>query len=300
MSDSAQSCAIAFPGQGIQKPGMASKIVGTPAWHLFTEASEILGYDLGSLCLEGPQDVLNQTSHAQVAIFVTCLALWELVKEGYEPEVFLGHSLGEITALAAAGAFSFAEGVRLTQARGQLMARAPQGGMAAVLGLDLEAVYDLCDQVRRKGLAIQVANENSPNQTVISGTIGALEELTSLALERGAKRVIRLNVSGPFHSTLMEPVATEFADGVRDLDLVPCKIPVLSNDGETLLSSPEVVKEKLVSQITGPVRFTRQVQKLSAMGLETMIEVGPESLLVPLARRIEPNLQFSLVTAGGI
>ena len=299
MTESKRATCVAFPGQGIQKPGMASKIVGTPAWHLFEEASAILGYDLGKLCLEGPEDVLNNTSHAQVAIFVTCYSLWQLGKERYQAALFLGHSLGEITALGAAGAFSFVEGVRLTQARGELMAGGPKGGMAAILGLEVELVYELCALVGPEGIC-QVANENSPAQAVVSGDARGLERLTTLALEKGAKRVVPLNVSGPFHSRLMEPVAREFAKVVEDLEVRPCHTPVLSNDGETMLTNPGEVKDKLVTQITGPVRFTRQVQKLAQMGLEEFVEVSPESLLMSMARRIEPNLQFTLVTGGGI
>lgn len=299
MTESNRATCIAFPGQGIQKPGMASTIVGTPAWRLFEEASAILGYDLGKFCLEGPEDVLNNTSHAQVAIFVTCYSLWQLSKERYQPELFVGHSLGEITALGAAGAFSFAEGVRLTKARGELMAGGPQGGMAAVLGLDVEVVYELCASIGPEGTC-QVANENSPAQTVVSGDTRGVERLTTLAREKGAKRVVPLNVSGPFHSRLMEPVAKEFANVVEELDIRPCHTPVLSNDGESMLTNPREIKEKLVTQITGPVRFTRQVQKLAQMGLEEFVEVSSESLLVSIARRIEPNLQFTLVTGGGI
>ena len=300
MTSGARTCVIAFPGQGIQKPGMAGKIAGTSAWRLFEEASDVLGYDLGALCMKGPEEVLSHTSQAQVAILVTCLALWELAKEEYRPALFLGHSLGEITALGAAGAFSFAEGVRLAKARGELMATAPSGGMAAVLGLDPDTVYELCTKVRESGFSLQVANENSPGQTVVSGDLPGLERLGACALERGAKRVVRLNVSGPFHSSLMAPVASEFESVVSQLDLVTCHTPVLSNDGETMLLSPDQIRTKLITQITAPVRFTKQVQRVSAMGLKEFVEVSPERLLTPLARRTESNLQFTLVTGGGI
>lgn len=300
MTTHEQSLAVAFPGQGIQKPGMAEKISNTPAWQYFEEANAILGYDLGKLCLEGPPDLLNNTAQAQVAIFVTCYALWELVRERFRPQFFLGHSLGEITALGAAGAFSFAEGVRLTKARGELMARGPKGTMAAVLGLDVQAVNELCLQVTGPEHLVQVANENSPAQTVVSGDLSGVECFTELALKKGAKRVVRLNVSGPFHSRLMQPVALEFAKVVEALDLRTCHTPVLSNDGETVLLDPREVKEKLVAQITGPVRFTHQIRKLASLGLEIFVEVSPENLLIPLARRIQPNLQFSLVSDGGM
>jgi len=291
---------IAFPGQGIQKPNMAANIVGTPSWRFFEEASLILGYDLGKLCLEGPEDVLSNTAHAQVAIFVTCYALWDLVRDQHQPSVFLGHSLGEITALAAAGAFSFEEGVRLTKARGELMAMGPPGGMAAVLGLALEEVQELVSLTCQQGGTCQVANENSPGQTVVSGDFRALDRLTELAKEKGAKRVVMLNVSGPFHSTLMEPVAQEFSQVVEGLGISPCHTPVLSNDGETMLRNPAEIKEKLVTQVTGPVRFTRQIQRLRKIGIEEFAEVSPESVLTSLARRIDPNLQFTLVTGRRI
>ncbi len=299
MTEPRRATCVAFPGQGIQKPGMASNIVGTSAWHLFEEASAILGYDLGKLCLEGPETLLNDTSHAQVAIFVTCSALWQLAKERYQPKVFLGHSLGEITALGAAGAFSFADGVRLTKARGELMASGPKGGMVAVLGLETDLVYEVCALVGSEGTC-QVANENSPVQTVVSGDAPGLDRVKTLALEKGAKRVIPLKVSGPFHSKLMEPVAGAFTKVVEDLKVRSCHTPVLSNDGETMLTHSGEVKNKLVTQITGPVRFTRQVQRLAQMGLEEFVEVSPESLLMSMARRIEPNLHFTLVTDGGI
>lgn len=290
--------ATAFPGQGIQKPGMASALVGTPAWRRFAEASEILGYDLGQLCLEGPPELLARTEKAQAAIFVTCYALWELVQERLEPRLFLGHSLGEITAFGAAGAFSFATGVGLVKARGELMAKVQGGGMAAVLGLDAQKVEQLCGQVS-KGY-VQVANENSPAQIVVSGDQKGLEELEEKAKAAGARRVVRLNVSGPFHSKLMEDCAQEFASLLEGLEFKPSAVPVLGNDGESLLQQPEAVKAHLVKQLTSPVRFTRSIQKLEELGIAELVEISPESVLIPLARRCETNLQFALVSDGGM
>src|SRR5690554_2575715 len=152
--------ACAFPGQGIQKPGMTEHLVGTKAWSCFDQASELVGYDLGQLCLEGPQAALDNTAKAQVAIFVTCYALWELYKENFKPKLFLGHSLGEITALGAAGAFSFAQGVTLVKARGEAMGKAShQGGMSAIIGLDLQAVDEVCLAARDHG-HVQIANRS--------------------------------------------------------------------------------------------------------------------------------------------
>ena len=293
------AAAAAFPGQGIQKPGMAKEVYATSAWRFFEEAGKVLDYDLGRLCLEGSEEQLNDTSYAQVAIFVTCYSLWDLAKGHFAPKVFLGHSLGEITALGAAGAFDFAEGVQLTQARGELMAKAPKGGMAAVLGLKAEHVHELCAKAGQTGY-VQVANENSPVQTVVSGDEAGLEALSQLAQEQGAKRVVRLNVSGPFHSRLMEPVAREFAEVVENLSLKRCHTPVLSNDGETLLTEISDIKRKLIEQVTGPVRFTGQVRRLRSLGINEFVEVSPSNLLIPLARRVDPELQFTLVSEGGI
>lgn len=294
------SIAIAFPGQGIQRPGMAAILIDTPAWRLFVEASEILGYDLGNLCLEGPEEQLANTAFAQVAIFVTCYALWDLVKERYKPQYFIGHSLGEVTALAAAGAFSFDDAVRLVAQRGHAMAAfAKEGGMAAILGLDLDTVQALCAEISPKSY-VQVANENSPQQIVVSGAHGALDRITQRAKEMGAKRVVPLNVSGPFHSSLMDAAAKEFAHAVEELPILPCHTPVLSNDGHTLLQGPVEVRRALVQQITNPVRFTVSVQKLFALGVREFVEISPEPILTALARRIESNLQFTLARDGGM
>jgi len=291
--------AVAFPGQGIQRPGMAEQVKGTTVWRFFEEASDILGYDLGTLCLEGPEEMLNNTQHAQPAVFVTCFALWELAKERFEPRVFLGHSLGEITALGAAGAFDFADGVRLTKVRGQLMAQAPKGGMTAVIGLDADAVRILCAEAAQSGF-VQVANENSPSQTVVSGDLAGLEALAELARAKGAKRVVPLNVSGPFHSRLMGSAAEEFAQVVEKLSISACRTPVLSNDGETMIMEAGTVKSRLTAAMTEPVRFTAMVQRLRGLGIAEFAEVSPANLLISLARRIEPQLQFTLVSEGGI
>lgn len=290
----------AFPGQGIQKPGMAQAFVNTQAWDLFEEASVILGYDLGELCLQGPVERLNNTAQAQVAIFVTCYALWNLKKENLQPDYFVGHSLGEVTALAAAGAFSFASGVELVARRGEIMAKlAPTGGMSAVLGLELEQVQELCIEASAENY-VQVANVNSPQQIVVSGELAGLELLRELALKEGARQVVPLNVSGPFHSKLMEPAAKEFAQIVEKLELYPCQTPVLSNDGFSLLQDKASIKKALVAQLTKPVYFVQTVQKLDALGVQEFVEISPQAILTGLAKRIVPKLQFTLVSEGGM
>lgn len=296
---STRKLVCAFPGQGIQTVGMANQIKNTPAWRLFEKANNILGYDLGELCLNGPMEKLSQTNYAQPAIFVTSYAFWELVKKQYKPDYFLGHSLGEITALTAAGAFSFEDGVHLVQKRGSLMNQPGlNGGMKAILGLDLNLVHKLVQKVSTG--FVQVSNENSPGQTVVSGDEEGLERLAKLAKEQGAKRIVRLNVSGPFHSKLMEPVAQEFAKIVENLEIRQVHTLVLSNDGKTLLREPIEIKEALIEQLIKPVRFTASVEKLVSLGVEQFVEMGPAPLLIPLARRINSSLEFTLVKDGGI
>ncbi|HHU60646.1 MAG: ACP S-malonyltransferase [Bacillota bacterium] len=296
---SASSLVCAFPGQGIQKPGMADGIRETGVWKFFERANDILDYDLGKLCLEGPAETLSRTVYAQPAIFVTSYAIWELYKSDYEPDYLMGHSLGEITALVAAGAFSFEEGVKLVQKRGTLMEHTGlNGGMSAILGLDLETVHELVKQVT-SGF-VQVSNENSPGQTVVSGDEQGLESLAVLAKEQGAKRVVRLNVSGPFHSKLMESVAEKFEEVVNKLEIQTLHTPVISNDGENILRDPEQVRKSLVTQIIKPVRFIASIEKLVDLGVDDFVEISPTQLLIPLVRRIDPRLKTTLVKDGGI
>lgn len=295
-----RALACAFPGQGVQRLGMARYLQNTNSWRLFEEANDLLGYDLGKLTVEGPVEQLNDTAKAQPAIFVTCYALWDLYRDYYAPQIVLGHSLGELTALAVAGAFSFADGVRLVARRGQCMDNNGEpGGMVAVLGLELSAVQELCAEISSNSY-VQVANENSPQQIVVSGLDDGLELLSTQALARGAKRVVRLKVSGPFHSSLMEPAASKFADVVQDVPISACKIPVLSNDGYTLLQEPDQIRSNLVEQMVNPVRFVASIHKLVELGVTDFVEVSSDPLLIPLARRIAPNLQFSLVSEGGM
>lgn len=293
--------AWAFPGQGLQKPGLGRSLWGTKAWSYFEEASLILGYDLGRLCLEGPQELLRETSYAQPALFVTCYALGSQRLQHSRPDMLLGHSLGEITALGVGGAFSFQEGVRFVFERGRLMAENPgkKGGMAAIIGLDSGRVAELCREAASCGW-VQTANQNSPEQTVVSGEQPALERVRALALEHGAKGVIPLNVSGPFHSRLMAPAAAALIPFLEQLPLKTCQIPVLAGDGCSILKKPEQIRHRLARQITEPVRFVDSVRKLVALGITDFVEIGPGPLLINLARRSAPNLRFALGGEGGL
>lgn len=292
--------AVAFPGQGVQRVGMDELIRGTPAWDLVEEASDLLGYDLAHLMQEGPEEKLQQTQYAQPAVFVACYALWKLCCSGEMPRVFLGHSLGEVTALAAAGALSFADGVKLVAKRGELMSRT-RGGMLAILGLDREAVDTICLQVQvQKQHWVQVANINSPGQIVVSGELPGLACVEELAKARGARRVVSLKVSGPFHSQLMAPAAEALREYIIDLTVQDITVPVISNGTSELLYSGEQIKAELVSQLTSPVNFTENVTAAAALGVHTLVEVSPSAVVGPMAKRTLGTLKITLASHGGM
>jgi len=292
--------AVAFPGQGVQSVGMGLPVRGTGCWHLLEEASDILGYDLGRLLADGPEETLRQTNFAQPAVFVTCFALWRLYHEENPepPAVFLGHSLGELTAFAASGAFSFADGVRLAAVRGELMGAAA-GGMLAVLGMDLPVVEAICAQVQPQ-YWVQVANINAPAQIVVSGEIPGLRMVEELAKRHGAKRVVPLRVSGPFHSQLMAPAAEEFRAYLAAVPFCDITVPVMSNHTSELLFGAEQIRKELAEQLTSPVRFTDNVRALAHMGVDTLIEVSPTAVLGPMAKRTVSTLKITLASPGGM
>lgn len=290
--------AVAFPGQGIQYLGMAEPLRKTPAWHLFEEASVILGYNLAELLCSGPEEKLHQTEYAQPAVFVTCFALWEFYKGQLEPELFLGHSLGEITAFAAAGAFSFADGVRLAAARGKFMGEL-SGGMLAVIGLDEETLAQICRKVSQTHF-VSIANLNCPGQVVLSGVETALEQATGLALEQGARRAVPLKVSGPFHTELMAPAAQKLQEYITSIEMQDISIPVISNHRNEPVYKGEDIKAELVEQLTQPVRFAENVLKAAQLGIDTLVEMSPKAVIGPMARRTLGTLKISLATPGGI
>ncbi|MGI6148882.1 MAG: ACP S-malonyltransferase [Firmicutes bacterium] len=290
--------AVAFPGQGVQAVGMEKSIRGTPAWELFAEASDLLGYDLARIIAEGPEDRLNQTDCAQPAVFVVCCALWRLCSARHRPLLFLGHSLGEVTALAAAGAFSFAEGLKLVAKRGELMAK-QKGGMLAVLGLTVETVEQICTHIQ-KDHWVQVANINSPGQVVVSGEIPGLAQVEEQAKAHGARRVVPLRVSGPFHSHLMAPAAAALQDYINLLEIKDIEVPVMSNHTSELLSSAAQIKAELSAQLVSPVRFTDNILKAAQLGVDTLVEVGSAPLVGPMAKRTVSTLKIILASPGGM
>lgn len=260
----------------------------------FAEAEDVLGLSLTGICFEGPMEVLSQTSVTQPAVFVHSVAAAEvLMAEGLDPVCAAGHSLGEYSALVAAGALSFGQGLELVAARGRLMQEAGErqpGKMAAVIGLEDAEVEALCASVGEDG-AVVPANFNAPGQVVVSGEAEAVDECGSRAREAGANLVVELQVSGAFHSRLMEPAAREMAPLLRDAAIRTSRIPVVTNVRAEPASEGEELREQLISQITHPVRWTESVRAMVEIGVTTAAEVGPGSVLRGLVRRIDRGLR---------
>ncbi|MGH7706178.1 MAG: ACP S-malonyltransferase [Candidatus Dormibacteria bacterium] len=281
--------ALLFPGQGAQAPGMGRELVerGFQGGLLDLAAAE--GVDLGRLLVSGSAEELRSTEVAQPALFYTGVALAELLLEGgVHPVAAAGHSLGEYCAVVAAGALNAADGMRLVLARGRLMGAAPEGTMAAVLGLEVAALEALCDRAAQGGGVCVVANDNAPGQVVVSGSPGAVEELGQLARAAGARRVVPLKVGGAFHSPLMEPAAEAFAGELDLVEIVEPRFPIASGVTGALSRTAPEVRSGLRRQLAGRVRWADAVRVLGGAGGEGFVECGPGSTLAGLCRRILP------------
>ena len=259
----------------------------------FAEADEALGFPLSRLIFEGPEEDLRLTENTQPAILTVSVAAWRVLAEhGVEPALAAGHSLGEWSAHVAAGTLSFADAVRSVKARGramQLAVPAGQGGMAAVLSLTAEQVAEVCREAAQEtGLPVAAANLNSPNQTVISGALAAVEKACVLAKAKGARRALMLPVSAPFHCALMQPAQEEVARVLAALTLNDPRIPVAANVTGGLVSTAAEVRDALIRQVTGAVRWVDCMQSLVGAGADLLIEVGPGKVLCGLLRQIDP------------
>jgi [acyl-carrier-protein] S-malonyltransferase len=283
-----------FPGQGSQSVGMGKPLYDSspPVQALYKEAADILGYDVGALCFEGPSEQLNRTEYTQPALLVTSFAAFQLVKDGpLRPAAVAGHSLGEYTALVAAGALEFREAVALVQKRGHYMAEAvvPGSGLvAAVIGLSETDVRSLCQEARTVGV-VAPANFNSPGQTVIAGEKAAVERAADLAKTRGAKRVIPLPVSVPVHTPLMQVAADRLKKDIDSLQWSDLKVPLVNNVEAQALYSAEEVRGSLVRQLPSPVRWQETIQVMFRMGITHFVEIGPGKVLTGLVKRIVPE-----------
>ena len=285
------SLAFVFPGQGSQSLGMLADHGAQQALirDTFAEASDALGYDLWALTQEGPEQRLNETDKTQPAILTASVALWRqwLAEGGARPAFVAGHSLGEYSALVAAGALAFADAVKLVERRGQLMQQAVpagQGGMAAILGLEDADVLAACAEAAQ-GEVVSAVNFNAPGQVVIAGAAAAVERAIEACKARGAKRAMPLPVSVPSHCALMRPAAEQFAEAVNALAWQTPQIALVQNVSAAVPADLEVLKRDLLAQLYSPVRWVESVQFLAAQGVAELVECGPGKVLAGLNKR---------------
>lgn len=290
------NCSFVFPGQGSQSVGMLSEM-SSAVKETFDQASEVLGYDLWDLVQNDASDQLNQTEFTQPALLTASIAIWRYVKaQGMaNPAIVAGHSLGEYSALVAAEVLEFKDAVSLVQQRGQFMQSAVplgQGGMSAVLGLADELVVDICNQCSNKesGSLVQAANFNSPGQVVIAGHTDALDRASPILKENGAKRVMPLSVSAPFHSEAMRPAAEKMAKILKEVEFKAPKIKIVQNINAAVVSSPDDIRSNLVEQMYGAVMWTSTIQSFVEQGIDTVVECGPGKVLSMLNRRIDNSI----------
>ncbi len=285
-----KNCAFLFPGQGSQAVGMGKNLYenSETAKNIFDRANEVLKTDIKKLCFEGPEEELKITINTQPAITVTSIAALEVIKkQNLEPSIVAGHSLGEYTALYAAGALDFENVLKTVKTRGNLMNLKDTGSMAAVIGLDESTVKKYCDQTAGR---VVIANYNAPDQLVISGDKEAIQNICEELKKAGARRVVPLAVSGAFHSPLFKDVAREFENYLTGLDIAPAKVPIVMNVTAQPVSEATMIKKNISVQILSPVRWTESIKKIKEAGINTFVEVGPGKVLTGLVKRILPDI----------
>jgi [acyl-carrier-protein] S-malonyltransferase len=292
--------AFVFPGQGSQYAGMGKEFYDSnaAARAVFDEADQALGFPISQLCFLGPEEQLRLTENTQPAIFTVSVAIQRVLGErGIRPDYVAGHSLGEYSALVCAGALPLAAGVLLVRKRGGYMQEAVpvgKGAMAAVLGLDSALVAEACTSARAYGI-VSPANFNSPAQTVIAGEVESVRRASELALEKGAKRVLPLPVSAPFHCGLMAPAQERLAVDLRTLAIGDLAIPLINNADAREIVRGDEARESLVRQVCAPVRWVEIIQRLAELGVTRFVEVGPGKVLCGLIRKIVPEAETSNV-----
>lgn len=287
--------AFIFPGQGSQYVGMAQELcnIYPEAKKIMLMADEELGFKLSNIILNGPEEKLKLTVNTQPALLTVSYICYQLLKtRGISPDYAAGHSLGEYSALVAAESIDFAEALQLVTKRGKLMEEAipsGKGAMAAVLGLDAKQVEEICKNI--DGL-VETVNYNCPGQVVIAGEKDIVEKASKIATEAGAKKVVLLNVSGPFHSSLMKTAGEKFATELDNVDIKPPIYPIVANINADLISRPEEIKECLKGQISSPVLWEMSMHKLLELGVNTFVEVGPSKVLSSLMKKINKKVNI--------
>lgn len=299
--------AFVFPGQGSQFPGMGKDLAENfpVAKAVFAEANEALGFDLAALCFNGPEDALRLTTNTQPAILTVSIAALRVLEQesGLRPGCAAGHSLGEYSALVSAGALAFADAVRIVRQRGAFMQEAVPvgtGAMAAIMGLEGEALDEVCRQAAQ-GEIVSPANFNCAGQVVIAGHAGAVDRAIELAKAKGAKRGLLLPVSAPFHCALMIPAGVRLQQVLADVTVKPLQFPVVTNVEAAPNSDASRVRELLVTQVSAPVRWDESVQRMADLGVSRFIEIGPGKVLANLIKRIVKGAETANVEdAAGV
>ncbi|MBA4494736.1 ACP S-malonyltransferase [Paenactinomyces guangxiensis] len=289
--------AFIFPGQGSQKVGMGQEIANASevAKQVFAEADEVLEYSLSGLCFEGPEEDLRRTFHTQPAILTTSIALYRVFEEAQiRPDFVAGHSLGEYSALVATGSLSFRDAVKTVHKRGSFMEEAVPtglGAMSAIMNLDREMLDQICAEVSKENHVVEPANYNCPGQIVISGHSEAVKEAGEKAAEAGARRVIPLSVSGPFHSSLMKPAADRLFETLSGIEIRDASVPVIANVSAQPVTGAEEIRRCLVEQVASPVLWEDSIRWMIEQGVDLFVEIGAGNVLSGLVKKVNRKVK---------